>query len=999
LLAYTIVITNHGPSDATSVVVTDTLPATVTIYTSDPCFTDVGGNTLVCTVSDSGRRVAAGEITSLDIVVSVPPTASGTLLNGVVIDSQTSDPDSANNSDDETTTVTSSADLSMAKVASAETATAGDLITYTLTVQNVGPSVAHSVLVTDDLPSEVTFVSATPGHAGPNPLVWTFASLNPSENRVFTVVVRINSDVAAGTLIRNPASVGSSTPDPVSTNNEDEATTQVFGSADLEVTKETVSDTVVAGERITFTITAHNDGPSAATDVDVKELLPPGLTLDQLLTTQGVCAGTICQLGDVPVSTTVVITAIATADPSLEAGTQLTNTAAIFSDTPDPNDGNNTSEVTVTVETLADLAINKSAAEGTVPSGTDVAYTIVVTNNGPSDARGVVVTDTLPLSVTYSSDTDSCSEVVAGELECNLGTVESGESVSFDIVVTVDPDVTGTIWNTATVHSDEPDPTPSNNEEGEDIMVVSGAYIQAQKQDLLFTDADGNGVPSPGDTLQYEITIVNNGTGTATDVNFIDTPDANTSLVIGSVSTNQGTVTSGNGPGDVSASVDVGNVPGYGGSVTIRFRVTITDPLPLGVTYVSNQGTVVSTELPDEPTDDPDTVTEDDPTVTPVPHPGVALTKNLESDDPAYVAELVTFTIRITNTGNTTLVTVPLTDTYDTAYFTFVSANPQPDVVLADTGQLVWYDLTGPPPHGFGVVFPPPTIVSVQVVLRAIHYTPEGVQAENAAIVDNVEDDLGSALPDFGDDDTAGVTVLPNVEISKRVEGSGSYRVGEEITFTVQITNVGTVDIVTLPLTDTYDPTYLAFVRADPTQDHHVAGTVAWDDLTAAPPNGFGVDLAPGNSFTVRVVFDAVAATAAVSNTVIVENGADANGNPVNGLASATIAIEEQPTTAVIKFFTATVSADEVTLLWETITEIDNLGFNIWRSAQPGSGYQRANGTLIPSQALGTSGAQYDFADTGVPSGNWYYKLEIIAETGETSGWHGASFCAGWGNR
>ena len=988
LLAYTIVITNHGPSDAANVVVTDILPATVTVDTKTPCFTDVGGNTLVCTLSS----LAAGESTTLDIVVLAPTDASGSLLNNVAVDSAAPDPVSGNNDDDETTTITSSADLSIEKVASSETATAGEWITYTLTVHNNGPSVAQSVQVTDQLSSDVSFDSATPGYSGPNPLVWSLGSLNPDETRVFTVAVRVNPDVAEGALIRNTASVGSSTPDPVSSNDEDEATTQIFGLADLGITKEASDDPVVAGETLTYTITVHNDGPSVATDVDVKELLPPGLTLAQLLTSQGVCAGTICQLDDVPVSTTVVITAITTVDPSLEAGTVLTNTAVIFSDTPDPNDDDNTATVTVTVETLADLLLDKSASDDVVTPDSELIYTIVVTNAGPSDARGVVVTDTLPVSVTYASDTDSCSEIAPGELECNLNTIPAGDSVTFNIIATVNSDAIGAITNTARVHSDEPDPNSGNNDDSVSILVVTGPYIEAEKQDSLYADADGNGIPSPGDTLQYQITIINHGTGPATDVNFTDVPDPNTTLVPGSVQTSHGTVTSGNGPGDISAAVDINTLPGFGSSVNIIFRVVISDPLPLGVTYVSNQGTVISTELPDEPTDDPDTVTDDDPTVTPVPYPGIALAKVLESNDPAYVAELVTFTIRITNTGNTTLLTVPLTDTYDAAYLTFVSATPQPNVVMTDTGQLVWYDLTGPPPHGFGVVFPPLTIVSVQVVLRAIHYTPEGVKAENRAEVSGVEDELGEPLPDVVDEDGADVTILPNIEISKRADVDGPFEIGDEITFTVQITNIGTTDIVTLPLTDTYDPAYLGFARADPSHDHYVPGTVEWDDLTGPLPNGFNTPLAPDASFSVRVVFTAVAATEAVTNTVFVENGVDANGNPVNGSASAAVAIAEEPTDAVLRFFTATASDDYVTLVWETITEIDNLGFNVWRSSQSQTGYQRVNSALIPSQAAGTSGARYEFVDKAVPDGAWYYKLETISITGQTSGWHGPAY-------
>ena len=111
---------------------------------------------------------------------------------------------------------------------------------------------------------------------------------------------------------------------------------------------------------------------------------------------------------------------------------------------------------------------------------------------------------------------------------------------------------------------------------------------------------------------------------------------------------------------------------------------------------------------------------------------------------------------------------------------------------------------------------------------------------------------------------------------------------------------------------------------------------------------------------------------------------------PLGGAGSANFGDQiEEPTAAVLRLFIATASDDEVTLVWETITEIDNLGFHLWRSSQPEAGYQRMNSTLIPSQALGTGGARYEFVDHGVPAGAWYYKLETISTTGQTDGWHG----------
>ena len=315
-LAYTIAITNYGPSKATGAVVTDTLPANVTVLNSGSC-TSQPGNVLVCPVGD----LVAGASRSLVILVSVPADAHGTLRNTVVVGSQTPDPTPANNADIEDTSVVGQADLSIRKTASSGSMLAGEFVTYTLTVQNTGPSAATNVQVSDPLPAGTSLVAATPPQSsGPNPLIWNVGTLTPGETRTYQVKVKADSSVTPGALLRNTASITSTTVDPALGNNTSEAVVQVFASADISVTKTAMPNPAIAGEPLTYTVRVHNAGPSLATKVDLKEMLPAGLTLNGLLTSQGYCVSSICQFGAVPVSRTVVITALTTVDSELDAG-------------------------------------------------------------------------------------------------------------------------------------------------------------------------------------------------------------------------------------------------------------------------------------------------------------------------------------------------------------------------------------------------------------------------------------------------------------------------------------------------------------------------------------------------------------------------------------------------------------------------------------------------------------------------------------------------------
>jgi uncharacterized repeat protein (TIGR01451 family) len=119
----------------------------------------------------------------------------------------------------------------------------------------------------------------------------------------------------------------------------------------------------------------------------------------------------------------------------------------------------------------ADMSIQKTGPIGRQPTGRDMTYTISVTNSGPDPAGGVIVTDTLPPSVTFVSATPSqglCAQD-SGVVTCELGTLGIGATATIDIVVT--PTQAGTITNTASVAALTSDPDGDNNSDSVDTSV------------------------------------------------------------------------------------------------------------------------------------------------------------------------------------------------------------------------------------------------------------------------------------------------------------------------------------------------------------------------------------------------------------------------------------------------------------------------------------------------------------------------------------------------
>jgi uncharacterized repeat protein (TIGR01451 family) len=139
------------------------------------------------------------------------------------------------------------------------------------------------------------------------------------------------------------------------------------------------------------------------------------------------------------------------------------------------------------ISTSADFAVTKSGPT-TVTAGNNITYTIVVTNNGPSDAQTVTLTDATPAGTTFVSENQTngpafnCTSPSAGgtgNVVCTIATLAAGASATFSIVDRVSGTTTGgtTITNAATVSSSNPDSNPTNNTASATTIVIVSAAI------------------------------------------------------------------------------------------------------------------------------------------------------------------------------------------------------------------------------------------------------------------------------------------------------------------------------------------------------------------------------------------------------------------------------------------------------------------------------------------------------------------------------------------
>ena len=231
-LTYHLTVTNNGassgPSTTSGVTVTDTLPAGVTLVSATPSTGSCSGTT---TVTCALGIFPGGAGATIDIVVAVSPSASGTLTNMATFSAVTADPNAANNTATATTTVVNGADLSITKTGSPNPVHTQQNLTYTITVHNSGPLDAAGTSVTDQLPRNTAFGSATASQGAcsfsqPTKRIVT-CDLGAIANGTTVTVTIVVKPPSKKTTITNTASVSATTSDPNTANNSASATTTV----------------------------------------------------------------------------------------------------------------------------------------------------------------------------------------------------------------------------------------------------------------------------------------------------------------------------------------------------------------------------------------------------------------------------------------------------------------------------------------------------------------------------------------------------------------------------------------------------------------------------------------------------------------------------------------------------------------------------------------------------------------------------------------------------
>ena len=271
-------------------------------------------------------------------------------------------------------------------------------------------------------------------------------------------------------------------PDGCSVTDEIVISLEVADLVTVKTLKEATQISYIPGEEVVYMITITNNGPDDAVDVSITDDAPTGTVINSwtaviatgtvdLPNTSGTgnLAETIALL---PAGSEVVYEVTLSTGSDME--TDLVNMVAVSSITPDPEPGCETCTVTLSASPVADLSVTKTLKDATqagyVP-GDAVEYIILVTNEGPSDARNVGIEDTAPEGTDITSWTAIVEEGTvdlpngsgSGDLDETLVVLPEGAVIRYEITVQIPADFLDDLINMAEVTSDTEDPDEENN--------------------------------------------------------------------------------------------------------------------------------------------------------------------------------------------------------------------------------------------------------------------------------------------------------------------------------------------------------------------------------------------------------------------------------------------------------------------------------------------------------------------------------------------------------
>jgi len=858
-VTFIITLNNTGPSTATGIAVSGLIPAGLTLISNAPSTGSFNGSTWTI---DS---LAANNSATLTLTTRVDTIGNKTLAAQVTASNQ-SDPDSTPNNnvateDDQATAtvIVAASDLSLTKTASSVTPSVNQNVTFTLTIRNAGPDPATGVSVRDRLPAGLNFVSATPPAAYDAITgLWTVGSVAVGATSTLQIIA---VPASGGSFINTAEIFSTDQQDPDSTpangiaTEDDQSTITIEAQQiDLSLTKTVDNPTPNRGSTIVFTTTLSNAGPSTATGITVRDGLPSGLTFQSATPSVGTYSNStgnwnVSSLASGAAATLVIVAVVNTTAQTTATAQVMSANQTDVDSTPGNNVATEDDQASVTVAVpTADLSLVKLASTVTPNVGQNVTFTIIVTNSGPDNATGVVVSDVLPAGLSFVSSNTVQGDFLPTTGRWTVGTINADGTATLQLVARVD--TIGVKTNSAQIIASDrfdPDSTPGNNVATEDDQ--ASVQVTPQRIDLSLIKTTNRPRPNVGEQVTFTLTLRNAG------------PDGATQIVVRDLLPTGLTF--------LSANPTVGTYDPIAGTWSIAtLGRDASATLPLVVTYdeprlITNTAEVIAADQSDvDSTPGNNAANEDDKssiTLTPATA-DLSLTKTASTLSPNF-GESVTFTLGVANAGPDAATGVTIVDLLP-AELAFVSANPSLGTYDAGTGIWNLGSLASAGRATLVITATPTTIgekINTAQVLTADQFDPDSVPGNNIST----------------EDDQASVSITPqqiDLSLEKTIDRV-SPNIGENVTYRLSLRNAGPSTATGIRVRDRL-PAGTSFVSSTSSSGSYVASTGLWTPTALA-----------ANATATLTLVARVTSPGTVVNTaeVIAADQPDLDSTPGNG--------------------------------------------------------------------------------------------------------------------
>ena len=249
----------------------------------------------------------------------------------------------------------------------------------------------------------------------------------------------------------------------------------------------------------------------------------------------------------------------------------------------------------------------------------------------------------------------------------------------------------------------------------------------------------------------------------------------------------------------------------------------------------------------------------------------------VEPDDGvAVVGEHIQFNITVSNPGPTPLTYLLLNNTFNATELTYTGSSFAPNII--NTGSLLWNV--------------PVTIESGESYVIEVYYTgaaPANPAISTASVSGNDQNNTPVTAGPVNDDV---IITRPLVAVDKYLidPPAGPHIIGDTLTYQIDITNTGTTNITSLPLSDDFSASCLEFVDASPADDGSGAGTAVWNNLGP---------LASSASISVSTRFVITDICSPIENIALITLAIDENGDPVPPVSDTVAILVDSPPIAV----------------------------------------------------------------------------------------------------